>query len=752
MQSLLPEPFHHHRLLCGSVGDFPICLIYFLTSLSSHKFGIIIDGGSTGTRIHLFGYKRGWGGISAIDFGLTASMKVVPGLSAFAENPEVVVESLKELLYFVKDKVPKNLWGETEVRLMATAGLRLLDFDQAEGILKSCRSALRESGLKFQDDWATVISGADEGLYAWIAANYALGTLGKAPQETTGIVELGGASAQITFVPSEPMPPEFSLVIKFGHVTYNLYSHSFLHLGQNTAYEYLHRLLSSRDYKTWGSQMFLDMGLFIFQRGLKSDSCLHGYNSAYDLGWKIFLADYVVGEEECPRLLCLLRKDQLVCLREAMEERLEGWLIFATEGMPVGCGCSGGRQRKPVGKHTGTSAGNAWWTTKACGEFLQGSWQLYGEIRQGSRNRGGPVGWLAAAGRIPVAEKRDLGEVTYNLYSHSFLHLGQNTAYEYLHRLPSSRDYKASAEAYFEGVYIDPCTPKGYWFGAEQPKLNAYALNANIDYNRLPHAFGNFSECRLAALMLLRKEKDRCSYKNCHIGSTFVPKLQGKLIATENFFHTSKFFGLGPSSYLSDLTLAGEQFCEEDWSKLRRKYHAIEEEDLLRYCFSSAYIVALLHDSLGIAMNDSGVVFANQVGQVSLDWALGAFIMQTTAEGANLSNWITVNMRAILPRLLSILIFFSILAFIGFSLLKWQKPYLKTKFDMEKRRYFNLSIYPSMILLVPSHYIGTRQPMLPFNIHYRFFQTCVSSRLSCSKLIFCKVSFQNDLLLGILYF
>lgn len=39
--------------------------------------------------------------------------------------------------------------------------------------------------------------GSDEGTYAWVAANYALGTLGGDPLETTGIIELGGASAQV---------------------------------------------------------------------------------------------------------------------------------------------------------------------------------------------------------------------------------------------------------------------------------------------------------------------------------------------------------------------------------------------------------------------------------------------------------------------------------------------------------------------------------------------------------------------------
>ncbi|KAM1549325.1 hypothetical protein ACFX1Z_010394 [Malus domestica] len=39
--------------------------------------------------------------------------------------------------------------------------------------------------------------GSDEGLYAWVVANHALGTLGGDPMQTTGIIELGGASAQL---------------------------------------------------------------------------------------------------------------------------------------------------------------------------------------------------------------------------------------------------------------------------------------------------------------------------------------------------------------------------------------------------------------------------------------------------------------------------------------------------------------------------------------------------------------------------
>lgn len=49
---------------------------------------------------------------------------------------------------------------------------------------------------------------------------------------------------------------------------------------------------------------------------------------------------------------------------------------------------------------------------------------------------------------------------------------------------------------------------------------------------------------------------------------------------------------------------AGEEYCEQDWSKTKKKYHSADEEDLSRYCFSAAYIVALLHDSFGFPLDD----------------------------------------------------------------------------------------------------------------------------------------------------
>ncbi|XP_010476528.1 PREDICTED: probable apyrase 4 isoform X1 [Camelina sativa] len=156
------------------------------------RYSVVIDGGSSGTRVHVFGY-RAESGKPVFDFGEEsyASFKLSPGLSAYGDNPEGVSESVTELVEFAKRRVPKRVLEESDIRLMATAGMRLLELSVQERILEVTRRVLRSSGFVFREEWASVISGSDEGVYAWVVANHALGLLGGGPLKTTGTVELG---------------------------------------------------------------------------------------------------------------------------------------------------------------------------------------------------------------------------------------------------------------------------------------------------------------------------------------------------------------------------------------------------------------------------------------------------------------------------------------------------------------------------------------------------------------------------------
>jgi hypothetical protein len=63
------------------------------------------------------------------------------------------------------------------VRLLATAGLRLLTEAEQLAILAACERLLEASRFLFEPGWATVIDGEMEGLFGWAAINYITGAL-----------------------------------------------------------------------------------------------------------------------------------------------------------------------------------------------------------------------------------------------------------------------------------------------------------------------------------------------------------------------------------------------------------------------------------------------------------------------------------------------------------------------------------------------------------------------------------------------
>ena len=79
---------------------------------------------------------------------------------------------------------------------------------------------------------------------------------------------------------------------------------------------------------------------------------------------------------------------------------------------------------------------------------------------------------------------------------------------------------------------------------------------------------------------------------------------------------------------------------------------------------------------------------ANQVGNIPLDWALGAFILQTTTD-ADVQNhgWVAAIFSDESPTLLSLIGIFIILLLTAWSISRWRKPQLKTIYDLEKGRY-----------------------------------------------------------------
>lgn len=222
-------------------------------SLPLVQWALMIDAGSTGSRIHI--YKFNNCGQSA-EYEYEVFAQTNPGLSSYASRPLEAAQSLDVLLDKAVSIVPEQLQKCTPVAVKATAGLRLLGQEDSSAILEAVRHRLHEKyPFSLQDDEGVVImDGKDEGVFAWITANYLLNTIRAdtpANTPTYAALDLGGASTQIVFEPvfdstrpdSTLEEGEHKYELKFGGKTHVLYQHSYLGYGLMRARKSVHQLV-----------------------------------------------------------------------------------------------------------------------------------------------------------------------------------------------------------------------------------------------------------------------------------------------------------------------------------------------------------------------------------------------------------------------------------------------------------------------------------------------------------------------------
>ncbi|KAG5482629.1 hypothetical protein CUR178_06665 [Leishmania enriettii] len=203
------------------------------TSPYANVYDIVIDAGSTGSRVHVFRYER-----SSSDVVLLGEIfkRVEPALSSFAANPDGATQSIKGLLRIAENAVPRSYRSCTSVTLKATAGLRLLSDSEQQLLMNAAEQALKAS--PFQSRGASIISGAQEGIYGWLTVNYLLRTL-DTEGATVATIDMGGASTQVVFETKyssgEWLPFNYAHQLRTPKRTIAMYQHSYLGLGLNEA-------------------------------------------------------------------------------------------------------------------------------------------------------------------------------------------------------------------------------------------------------------------------------------------------------------------------------------------------------------------------------------------------------------------------------------------------------------------------------------------------------------------------------------
>ena len=200
------------------------------------RYGCCIDAGSSGSRIYLYRWPveavhqqqqsddeddddDDGGEALAHTSSSSTFIKVerraifnqerTPGIS---HDGGLGIQVVQELAALAKAALPPDVDPKyVPIYLGATAGMRIIDTTsthEADATMAALRRVLHQSGFLFRDTWARTISGEEEGVYAWLVANY-LKHNGNLPMPTSayGALDLGGASTQISFLVSSKSHP-----------------------------------------------------------------------------------------------------------------------------------------------------------------------------------------------------------------------------------------------------------------------------------------------------------------------------------------------------------------------------------------------------------------------------------------------------------------------------------------------------------------------------------------------------------------
>ncbi len=216
---------------------FLTCILAIAISLLSfsvfaNNYAIIVDAGSTGSRLHIFQYTESAMPVITDVF----SNHTEPGLSSYSNQPEQAANTLKESLdkavEFLKKNGVDNM-SSVKISILATAGMRLVPEDQQKAIYDNITQYIKNHYAFSISDIKT-ISGQMEGLYGWMDVNYLLGNF-QNNKPTVGSIDMGGASTQIAFATQNSVNPDDKISVNINNQKYSVFSASFLGLGQDQA-------------------------------------------------------------------------------------------------------------------------------------------------------------------------------------------------------------------------------------------------------------------------------------------------------------------------------------------------------------------------------------------------------------------------------------------------------------------------------------------------------------------------------------
>jgi hypothetical protein len=177
-----------------------ICFSFLFATESQFAYRVLIDCGSTGSRVYIYRYDVASPLTSLEEI---ANKRVRPALSRFYLDESALQEQFSELIEYAEEHITDlAVRSLTPIEMKATAGLRVLDVEKQMWLVDKVKSVLEKSSFFYDADETRVLSGGEEALFGLIATNMALSNVSSHAFEgfRLAAADLGGSSKQISFM------------------------------------------------------------------------------------------------------------------------------------------------------------------------------------------------------------------------------------------------------------------------------------------------------------------------------------------------------------------------------------------------------------------------------------------------------------------------------------------------------------------------------------------------------------------------
>ncbi len=167
----------------------------------------MLDSGSSHTQVTLYHWladkNRCTGVVEQIE-----TCKIDGGINSYdLDHIKTIGEDLMKCVNNVSLKIESERLSKTPIYLGATAGMRLLNESNPNmtKIIFTLIEKVFRTETQMQTKTIRIISGRDEGLFSWVTSNYLTNKLivdqfdDKSENSTFGMLDMGGASAQIAY-------------------------------------------------------------------------------------------------------------------------------------------------------------------------------------------------------------------------------------------------------------------------------------------------------------------------------------------------------------------------------------------------------------------------------------------------------------------------------------------------------------------------------------------------------------------------